>query len=132
MSDLGTLPGDTNSYADGINDKGQVVGESCNASSCRGFIWQNGSMTDLNLLVSPNKNLYVLFGGDINNAGHISGAALDRKGLERAVVLVPGKKAAVLPTGVSAPKFATQQSLRIQLRNPHVAPAALRKSIFSL
>lgn len=47
MSDLGTLPGDTLSAADGINDKGQVVGESCNASSCRGFIWQDGSMTDL-------------------------------------------------------------------------------------
>ena len=132
MSDLGTLPGDTLSVAYGINDKGQVVGESCNASSCRGFIWQNGSMTDLNLLVPPNGNLYVLYGSDINNAGHISGAALNLKGLERAVVLVPDKKAAVLPTGVSAPKFATQQSVRIQPRNESVAPAALRKSIFSL
>jgi probable HAF family extracellular repeat protein len=132
MSDLGTLPGDTFSVAAGINDKGQVVGESCNASSCRGFIWQNGSMTDLNLLVPPSRNLYVLYGGDINSSGKIVGAALNPKGLERAVVLIPGKKAADLPTGVSAPKFAAQQSLRIQLRNGRVAPTALRKSIFSL
>ncbi|MGB8625077.1 MAG: hypothetical protein WCD03_02860 [Candidatus Cybelea sp.] len=131
MSDLGTLPGDTLSVADGINNRGQVVGESCSASSCRGFIWQKGSMTDLNLLVPPNSNLYVLYGGDINNSGQIAGVALNQKGLERAIVLIPGKKAAVLPTGVSAPKFAAQRSLRIQLRNGGVAPAALRKSIFS-
>jgi probable HAF family extracellular repeat protein len=132
MSDIGTLSGDTLSVADGINDKGEVVGESCNASSCRGFIWQNGSMTDLNLLVPPNRNLYVLYGADINNSGHIVGVALDQKGLERAIVLIPGKKAAVLPTGVSVPKFATQRSLRLHLRNAGVAPAALRKLMFSL
>jgi len=131
MRDLGTLPGDSLSVADGINDKGQVVGESCSASSCRGFIWQNGSMTDLNLLVSPNKNLYVVYGDDINNSGHIVGAALNPKGVERAIVLIPGKKAAVLPTGVSAPKFAAQQSLRIQPRRARVGPTALRKPIFS-
>ncbi len=132
MSDLGTLPGDTLSVAYGINDKGQVVGQSCNASSCRGFIWRNGSMTDLNLLVPPNGNLYVLYGGDINNAGHISGAALNPKGFERAIVLLPGKKGVDLPTGVSAPKFAAQQSPRIQLRNAGVAPTAPQKSMFSL
>ncbi len=131
MTDLGTLPGDNLSVAYAINDRGQVVGESCNASSCRGFIWQNGTMTDLNLLVPPSSNLYVIYGGDINNSGRIVGGALNRKGSERAVVLLPGEKAAVLPTGVSAPKFATQQSLRIKLRNAGVAPAALRKSLFS-
>jgi probable HAF family extracellular repeat protein len=131
MSDLGTLPGDTNSYAYGINDKGQVVGDSCAASSCRGFIWQNGSMTDLNLLVPPNKNLYVVYGNDINNSGQIVGVALNRKGLERAVVLIPGKKTPILPTGVSAPKFAAQQSLRMQRRSAGVAPTALRKPMFS-
>ncbi len=132
MSDLGTLPGDTLSVAYGINDKGQVVGSSCNASSCRGFIWQNGTMTDLNLLVRHNRNLYVVYANDINSAGHIPAQALDRKGLARAVVLIPGKNAAVLPTGVSAPQFTAQQSLRIQQRNAGVAPTALRKSMFSL
>ncbi|MGB7049454.1 MAG: hypothetical protein WBD57_14100 [Candidatus Cybelea sp.] len=132
MSDLGTLPGDTNSHADAINDKGQVVGDSCSASSCRGFIWQNGTMTDLNLLVPPNKNLYVVYGADINNAGHIPAVALDRKGLQRGVVLIPGKKVAVVPTGVSGPQFAAQRSLRIQPRSARVGPPALGKCIFSL
>ena len=130
MSDLGTLSGDNLSVAYAINDRGQVVGASCNASSCRGFIWQNGTMTDLNLLVPPSSNLYVVYGNDINSSGKIVGTALNRKGLERAVALIPDKKAAVLPAGVSAPQFAAQQSLRIQRRNAGVAPAALRKSLF--
>jgi probable HAF family extracellular repeat protein len=129
MTDLGTLPGDVNSFALGINDKGQVVGQSCNASSCRGFIWQNGSMTDLNLLIPPNGNLYVYDGSDINNRGLIAGEAINRMGLGRAVVLLPGKNAGVLPTGVSAPKFTVPQSLRIRLRNAGITPTALRKSL---
>ena len=83
MSDLGTLPGDTNSHADAINDKGQVVGASCSASSCRGFIWQNGTMTDLKLHDPPNKSLYEVYGDDINSSGKIVAVALDRKGLQR-------------------------------------------------
>lgn len=51
--DLGTLPGDARSDAYAINDHGQVVGMSCTAnySNCRGFLWQDGVMTDLNTLV---------------------------------------------------------------------------------
>ena len=131
ISDLGTLPGDTNSYADGINEKGQIVGSSCSASSCRGFLWQNGSMTDLNLLVPPNKNLYVVYAADINDAGQIPAVALDRKGLQRGIVLIPDKNATVLPAGASAPKFVAQQSLRIRPHNASVAPTTLRKSMFS-
>jgi hypothetical protein len=52
--------------------------------------------------------------------------------LQRGIVLIPDKNAAVLPAGVSAPKFAAQQSLRIQPRNAGVAPTTLRKSMFSL
>jgi probable HAF family extracellular repeat protein len=132
MSDLGTLPGDVNSQALGINDKGQVVGQSCNASSCRGFIWQNGSMTDLNQLIPPNRNLYVYYGGDINNSGQIPGLGINRRGLARAFVLIPGKKADALPTGVSTPPFTIPERLRTQLRSTGAAPATLGKSIFSL
>src|SRR5262249_12071344 len=52
---LGTLPPDDFSLALGINDKGQIVGDSCNADdgdfSCRAFLWQDGTMTELNNLV---------------------------------------------------------------------------------
>jgi probable HAF family extracellular repeat protein len=49
MTDLDTLPGDVFSVAFSINNKSQVVGESCDANfNCRAFLWQNGLMVDLN------------------------------------------------------------------------------------
>ena len=41
--DLGTLPGDTQSWANGINNSGQVVGE----SGGEAFLWQGGVTQDL-------------------------------------------------------------------------------------
>jgi probable HAF family extracellular repeat protein len=75
MQDLGTLPGDTFSEALGINEKGQIVGESFGPSSARAFVWENGTMTDLNTLIAPSSGLYLLFAGDINNRGVIAGGA---------------------------------------------------------
>ncbi|MFY9719044.1 MAG: hypothetical protein WAK16_05305, partial [Candidatus Cybelea sp.] len=119
MSDLGALPGDVDSFAGGINDEGQVVGESCDASGdCRGFLWQNGSMTDLNTLIPSSANLNVLFGSNINDRGEITGATVDAQGVERAIALIPGGSADVLPTGVSARKVTLSESLRMRLRNP--------------
>lgn len=46
IQDLGTLGG-TYSYAWGINDLGQVVGNADAASGRHAFVWQNGIMTDL-------------------------------------------------------------------------------------
>ncbi len=50
---LGTLPGYAPSQAYGINALGQVVGRSGNANVSEAFIWQNGSITNLNDLVPP-------------------------------------------------------------------------------
>ena len=48
MTDLGTLPGSTNSNATGINNRGQVVGGPYFvANSPQAFLWQDGEMTDL-------------------------------------------------------------------------------------
>jgi probable HAF family extracellular repeat protein len=130
MSDLGALPGDVDSFAGGINDEGQVVGESCDASgNCRGFLWQKGSMTDLNTLVPPSENLNVLFGSNINDRGEITGATVDAQGVERAVVLVPGGSADVSPHGVSAPKATLPESLQTRLRNPRAGFWDLRKKL---
>src|SRR5208283_5374048 len=74
--DLGTLPGDVSSSAYGINNHNQVVGESCDASDiCRAFLWQNGTMTDLNALLPPDSPLDLVQGLDINDAGEIVGQA---------------------------------------------------------
>lgn len=76
MQDLGTLPGDAFSEALGINDAGTIVGQSISASgSSRAFIWQNGTMTDLNTLIPPSSGLYLLFANDINDEGNIAGGA---------------------------------------------------------
>jgi probable HAF family extracellular repeat protein len=41
ITNLGTLPGESNSVANGINDKGQIVGDSSTASgSIHAFLWQ--------------------------------------------------------------------------------------------
>src|SRR4029077_2354252 len=58
IRDLGTLPGDAQSFGLGINNKGQVVG----GFVSRAYIWQNGVMTDLNTLVPgpPFSPLYLL------------------------------------------------------------------------
>lgn len=80
ISDLGTLPGDTSSVASSINDKDQIVGQSCNASgNCRGFLWQDGTMTDLNALIPRRSRYYVVIANDINDDGVIVGQALDKK-----------------------------------------------------
>jgi len=50
MTDLNVLPFDAYSFANGINDLGQIVGVSYTAgfASSRAFIYENGRMTDLN------------------------------------------------------------------------------------
>ncbi len=127
MTDLGTLPGDTDSFAGGINDEGQVVLESSDASgNCRGYLWQNGSMTDLNTLISPHKNLNVLFGANINDSGEIVGATVNARGVERAILLAPRESGDVLPDGASVPKVTLPE--RMRLRNPHGGLWDLRKS----
>jgi uncharacterized membrane protein len=42
MQDLGTLPGDTNSEAFGINSRAEVVGHSSGLRGTRAFLWRRG------------------------------------------------------------------------------------------
>lgn len=77
MTDLGTLRGDVFSFAFGINERDQIVGQSCDASfNCRAFIWQNGVMHDLNALV-PDSSLSLMLTESINKSGEITGIAYD-------------------------------------------------------
>jgi probable HAF family extracellular repeat protein len=77
MRDLGTLPGDAISQALGINGRRQVVGLSCGGSGCRAFLWEGGVMTDLNTRVTLGYGGRLVFANDINDAGAISGQAID-------------------------------------------------------
>jgi probable HAF family extracellular repeat protein len=75
MQDLGTLPGDAISEALGVNAQGQIVGVSYAAgfANPRAFIYEHGSMVDLNTLTLPNSPEYLVVGGDINDEGVIVG-----------------------------------------------------------
>jgi probable HAF family extracellular repeat protein len=71
---LHTLPGDQIAEATGVNNFRQIVGTSFDASgSPRVFLWQDGTMYDLNTLVQPKAPLYLLETGDINDRGEITG-----------------------------------------------------------
>ena len=76
-------------------------------------------MTDLNLLVPPNLKMDLYYGGDINDRGQIASAAFDLKtGHQVAVLLIPGKKAALTHTDSYAPKSKLPESKRMQLKRP--------------
>jgi probable HAF family extracellular repeat protein len=81
MQDLGTLTGDVNSVAIGINDVGDVVGASLDAMfNLRAYLWKNGTMTDLNTLIPAGSPLSLMTACSINSSGQIVGFAVDSKG----------------------------------------------------
>jgi probable HAF family extracellular repeat protein len=106
MQDLGTLPGDTGSAAYGINDYGQVVGDSFLYDPItenyyyRPFLWQNGTMTDLNALIPPDSGWTLWYANAINNAGQTVGSGLHNG--ERAYLLTPESFAVTAPANAMA------------------------------
>lgn len=96
MQDLGTLPGDQFSEALGINDSGIIVGVSYGASfsTSRAFIYENGTMTDLNSLIGSSSSLFLLYANDINDNGVIAGGAC---------VLVSGSCSTSTPAFMATP-----------------------------
>jgi probable HAF family extracellular repeat protein len=91
MQDLGTVPGDANSLAIGINDAGQVVGASLDATltNFRAFLRQGQDLIDLNTLVPAGSPLYLGTACFINAAGEIVGIAIDKSGNFHAYLAVP-------------------------------------------
>ena len=78
ITNLGTLPGDVNSLGEGINNRGQAVGSTLNSSGnwSHAFLWQNGTMIDLNTLFPASSNLYATMANQINDEGQVSGMAV--------------------------------------------------------
>lgn len=94
--DLGTLPGGKSSFAVGINDLGQIVGDSdvrlsTGSLDQHGFIYLQGRMYDLNALLDTTsaKGLTVIDAAAINDAGQIVGTARDASGNTHTVILAP-------------------------------------------
>jgi len=93
IQDIGTLSGDLFSEALGINRFRQVVGISCanadGSGTCRAFLWQEGTMTDLNTLVVPGYPNLLTVAQDINDAAVITGRALTPTGQRPAYTATP-------------------------------------------
>jgi probable HAF family extracellular repeat protein len=94
ITDLGTVGSDPCSFAQGVNDEGQVVGDSTptdcqNFNTSRAFLWEHGSIVDLNTLIPPKSSLYLLYAFTINNRGEIAVNGRDAHGIEQAALLIP-------------------------------------------
>jgi len=94
ICDLGTLDGHVSSQANGINDRGQIVGTSCPAAGlCRGFVWENGVMHDLNDLVADGLTDQFETAQDVNNLGQIAGRSAHPTTFRReAIVATPVRR----------------------------------------
>jgi len=71
---------------------GQIVGGSCSSPTCsteRAFLWENGSMVDLNTLVTPRSNLHLDYALAIADSGEILAYATLPNGDVRIAVLTP-------------------------------------------
>lgn len=94
ITDLGVVAGDDCSFASSINAKTQIVGTSL-GNGCtfdensRGFLWESGSLYDLNALIPPGGSLHLLLALAINDRGEIAGSGLDLNGNRHAFLLVP-------------------------------------------
>lgn len=97
MNDLGTLGG-THSRALGINDQGQVVGWTYDARQfVRPFLYENGSMVDLNTLLVPGSGWRLHDATAINNRGQIVGSGWNAAGKQHGYLLTPIPEPAGLP-----------------------------------
>jgi probable HAF family extracellular repeat protein len=119
MQDLGTLPGDVYSFGSSINNQGQIVGYSCDINvNCRAFLWQNGSMVDLNTLNPSGSSLVLNYAANIDDFGIITGYAFDQTTKTfPGFVSIPGPGGFVLaPRTEVVPRVAMSEILRTLVR----------------
>jgi probable HAF family extracellular repeat protein len=89
MRDLGTLPGTEYSEANGINNRGQIVGS---AGETGAFLYANGQMRDLNALVAPGSGWVLVGANAINDFGQIAATGTLNGGQPHVLLLTPANE----------------------------------------
>jgi probable HAF family extracellular repeat protein len=78
LQPLAALPGHMTSQAIGINERRQIVGQSCDADgNCRAVLWRGCEVTDLNAVMEASTPLVLTTANDIDDLGRITGQAFD-------------------------------------------------------
>jgi probable HAF family extracellular repeat protein len=78
---LAALPGHVTSQAIGINQRRQIVGQSCDANgNCRAVLWHGCEVVDLNAVMEGSTGLVLTTANDIDGLGRITGQAYDAAG----------------------------------------------------
>jgi len=103
LTDLGTLGG-SNSDAYGINDAGDIVGSSrISNNSLAAFIYSDGTIINLNTLISPAFGWNLIEAFDINNAGQIVGYGGGPNGLDYFLLTPTPEPTSLLILTLAAP-----------------------------
>ena len=96
ITDLGTIGDDACSRATDINAQDQVVGGDSTLAQClgeelftRAFLWEDGTIFDLNALIPSGSSLYLIDPETINDQGEIAGNGVDASGNQHAFLLIP-------------------------------------------
>ncbi len=87
-------------FAGDINDSGTIVGSmraGGGVSNFHGWIYVDGTVTNLNHLIPQNSGLHIAYAHAVNNAGQIAATAFDAQGHYHAVLLTPGTAAPPSP-----------------------------------
>jgi probable HAF family extracellular repeat protein len=119
MTDLGTIGSDISSNAFGINNRGQVVGQSWfwdgqEVTASHAFLYQDGGpMLDLNTLVSNPTNLYLTEANYISDRGWIVANGVLPNGDLRAAILIPEDRSEN-PDSTSVTTFVAQTDAGIK------------------
>jgi probable HAF family extracellular repeat protein len=78
---LSLLPDHVTGQALGINERRQIVGQSCDAAdNCRAVIWKHGAVRDLNDFVAGDYDDVLTTANDIDDFGRITGQGFDDDG----------------------------------------------------
>ena len=76
LTDIGTLPGGRQSFAYGINNRGDVVGSADAQGTLRAVIYQGGGLTDLNSYLPAGSGWVLNEARAINETGEIVGTGV--------------------------------------------------------